>query len=181
MIKNEEDAANVKFKKVFKPITDPLSAFIKINEKDLPINFTQNSRNNTVEEFNSSMEYENFKDVINIERQSSSNNDSEYYDYTDEDKSSLKLNNESLISLEKDDIINMYENINIPFGVRSENKKLMIGDVVVRLSATTNKSFPKEKKYVVTIHNKRYDLTPGLRELLLRNKPNLKVITQKDK
>lgn len=179
-IKNEEDAAHLKFKKVFKPITDPLKAMTNWSEKDnhsARRNSFQNSY--SVASSNFSSDYEESKDLTKTD----SNEDSEYYDYADDDdemKPSEKSIDDTLISIKKEDLLDIYTNINVPFGIRSENSKFMMGDSAVRFSSIKDAS-NREKSFVVTINNKNYNLTPGLRELLLRNKPNFQLITENDK
>lgn len=168
MIKNAEDEADIKYKKVFKPIIDPLSTLIK--EKDS----VTNASNDNMDKLNSSIDYENFVD--SVPRQSSSYEDSEYYDYAEESPKPKDM----LQSLEKDDVMNIYDNINIPFGIHTKNDKLMIGNTTVCLSAANNDK-NSDKKYVVTIKDKHYTLTPGLKELLIRSKPNFSLITEDDK
>lgn len=180
-IQSEEDTANLKFKKVFKPITDNLETIIKANGKDKPtlnVSIDMSSRDK-MEDRNSSLDYENFSKNVQVD----SNESSEYYDYTDgDDKSPYKSLNDTLMSLEKEEVIDIYNNsnINVPFGIRSENKNLMIGKSKVSFSSTSNAS-QTNKHYVVTIDDRRYELTPGLKELLMRKKPNLKIINEKDK
>lgn len=183
MIKNEEDSENLKFQKIFKPITDPLKTLTHLGEKD-----------DNYSAFNKSFESDDstggltsflhYKDAPNSNK-SSSDEDSEYYDYANDDNfddmgSNEETNDITLMSLKKEDVIDIYDNINVPFGIRSENKKLMMGDSIVHFSTSKGTS-GREKSYVVTIKNKNYDLTPGLRELLMRNKPDLKLVTENDK
>lgn len=184
MIKNEEDAANLKYKKVFRPITNSLETFIKVNGKVSPVSINSKSMDNindTIGDLNSTTEYQNVGDKVKVD----TSDESEYYDYydysdNDSNKKTLNKNNDSLLSLEKEDVIDIYDNINIPFGIRCENKKLKLGNSDVCIS-TTNKSSSGEKYYVVTVNNKKYEFTNGLKELLIRCKPNLKLVTEKDK
>lgn len=76
-------------------------------------------------------------------------------------------------------MMNIYDKINVPFGIRCENNKLLIGNTSIDLSAMNDKN--AEKKYVFTLLDKQYNLTPGLRELLMRSKPNFNLITEEDK
>lgn len=175
-IQNEEDASNFKFQKVFKPITDPLEMLIKVNGKVSPsLSVSKNmNKHDTFIDLNSSIDYENFRDLI----KSDSSKHSEYYDFIDDAPKSEQENDDTLLSLKKEDVLDIYDNINVPFGIRSENKKLMMGNAVVQLSLSTK---AKEKQYIVTVNNNKYELTAGLRELLMRNKPDLKLVTEKDK
>lgn len=182
MIQNKEDAASLKFKKVFKPITEPLETLIKVNKNvSSNSNISQSSnKNSTFGELNASLQYENFKDLI----KNDSNEGSEYYEYNDEeendDENSMKSFNDTLSSLRKEDVLDMYGNINVPFGIRSQNNKFMMGNSLVHFSVQNNNT-NNETKYIVTIQDKKYELTPGLKELLVRNKANLALVTEKDK
>lgn len=181
VIQNEEDAATLKFKKVFKPITEPLETLIKVNKSVSPnSNISQSSnKNRTFGDLNVSLEYEGFKDFI----KNDSNEGSEYYEYTDDennDENSIVSLNNTLSSLKKEDVIDMYGNINVPFGIRSQNKQFMMGDTLVHFSVQNNGT-NNETKYIVTIEDEKYELTPGLKELLVRNKPNLALVTENDK
>lgn len=183
MMQNEEDESNLKFKKVFKPITDPLEVLIKKNDDVNPVFDTslKKYKINTHEDL--SLGYEQFKDLINED----SNQHSEYYEYNDgvnddneQHKNATKETNDTLSSLKKEDMIDIYENFNVPFGVYSKNKKLMMGNTAVNLFIV-NKGSDERKQYVISINDKNYELTQGLKELLLRNKPNLTLVTEKDK
>lgn len=171
LIHDEDDAANLKYKKVFKPITDPLETLIKVNERDTTTSKLVQNKNNTIDDLNSSIEC---ADLL----MDDSDTGSEYY--SEDEKSSYKNDNDTLISLKKDDVIDIYDNINIPFGIRSENKKLMMGNKKVKISLTKS-SFNTDKVYIISIDDKHYELTNGLQELLIRNKPNLALVTETDK
>lgn len=181
-IQSEEDAASLKFKKVFKPITDNLETMIKAHDKNTPtLNVSIDMNNRDIgDDLNSSLDYEEFSKNVHTD------SSSEYYDYTnDEGEKEVGIPNknldDTLASLKKDEIIDIYGNyINVPFGIRSENKKMMIGNAKVSFSTTSNAS-RAIKSYVISIGNRHYELTPGLRELLMRNKPNFKLINDQDK
>lgn len=187
MIQNEEDAASFKCKKIFKPIIDPLETIIKdkiycnantsvnVNMNDTVSDFIRKD-DSTIEEYDPPSEYDEFKNSINIE---SNIDDSEHY--TDDDKSSVKQNNDTLNSLKKEDMMDIYSDLNVPFGIRSENKKLWMGNTAVKLSVKGNNLNENDKKYVMTMNNKRIELSPGLKELLIRTKPNLELVTETDK
>lgn len=176
-IQNEEDTANLKFKQVFKPITDPLETLIKANDKNKP---TLNiSRDETIRRFSSSIDdapdYKSFKECIKID----SSEDSECYKDV-LTRYPIKYCDDTLISLNKEDMMEMYDNMNVPFGIRSENKKLMMGNSKVSFSIE-NKSSNSPKTNIVTIDKRSYELTPGLKELLVRSKPDLSLVTELDK
>ncbi|XP_026322221.1 uncharacterized protein LOC113231895 [Hyposmocoma kahamanoa] len=180
MIQCDEDEANLKYKNVFKSITEPLETLLK-NKKSIPT-FTMSTKIDETggsEDLNSSTDYENFKDIINAD----SSDHSEYYEYAN-DASKRLLNesngNDTLLSLKKEDMMDMYEHFNVPFGIQTKNKKLMMGNSAVSLSYIPDASHA-EKRYIITINDKKYELTAGLKELLMRNKPDLTIVTEKDK
>lgn len=178
LIQNEEHATELKFKKVFKPITDPLETLIKVKGTEIPdLNVSRNTNTiDTAMDLDTSIEYEKFRDIIRAD----SSKHSEYYDLDDEKEKNLQNHdNDTLLSLKKEDVLNIYDKINVPFGIRSENNKLMMGNVAVSLSLTNNAN--KEKKYMVSVRNKNYELTAGLKELIMRNKPNLELVSDHDK
>lgn len=177
MIQDEEDAANLKLKKVFKPITDPLETLIQANDKNtFSLNTTNTINENDVPmDLDASIVYEKFQDQLEAD----SSKHSEYYDFDNDGKHSQSNVNDTLISLKKEDVLDIYDNINIPFGIRNENKKLMMGNSAVTLSLVNKNS--TEKQYMITINDLNYEFTAGLKELLIRNKPNLELVTEKDK
>lgn len=177
-IESEENANNIKLQKIFKPLIDPLDVLIKKNDKNIPVFDVQKNiaNSDTIDSLNSSVEYNDFKDFINAD----SNEKSDYYEDTEDNVVPEKKTNDTLVSLKKEDIIDIYDTINVPFGIRSENKNLMMGNSIVNISAVNNSSLT-EKVYMVRINDKNYELTSGLKELLIRNKPNLNLVTEKDK
>lgn len=184
-IEREENAANLKFKKVFKPITDNLESLIKGNDnKDKPaINFSIDMTNSNISNSNEdcvSSEYEDSKEMINVE----SDENLKYFDYNKIDDKQHTFENDSntQMTLRKEDIHDFCDNnINVPFGIRCENQNLMMGDSKVSFSYKINASNPKNNCLVTINDNKHFELTPGLKELLMCNKPNLDMVTEIDK
>lgn len=176
IIQNEEDTANLKLKKVFKPITDPLETLIKTSDKDKAIFDISKSESNAFGSLSSSPDYESFQKYISTD----SNADSECYKdvFT---RNPFKDSNDTLISLNKEGMMEIYDNnMNVPFGIRSENKNLMMGNSKVIISLK-NSASNSPKKNIVTINKKHYEMTPGLKELLLRIRPDLNLVTEVDK
>ncbi|KAL4704926.1 hypothetical protein ACJJTC_009284 [Scirpophaga incertulas] len=141
-IKNNEDAANLKFRKAFKPITDNLETIIKSTSKDNPVlNVSIDMSNRDIDaDRYSSLNYEDFsKNAL-----TDSNESSTFYDSTEDDN----IND----TMEKDEVMEIYDNndINIPFGVRRENKNFMIGNSKVSFSSTSNAS-QTSKSFSVSI------------------------------
>lgn len=176
-MKNAEDNTDIVMRKILKPVSEPITSFI-----------TQSNH---------------IKQTMNTPEERTTNNDSEtstYFENTDScvsdlsgDYTDCKQDNDNSEcmqdpplkrgSLQKDDLINLYNNtigVNIPFGIRNENKQLFMGTSVVKLSKTDNSSNSDPIIYV-TLDDKSFELTPGLSELLLKKKPNLTVVTDKDK
>lgn len=173
-IQNEEDAADLKFKKMFKPVTDNLNSLIKASDDKKQ---TLNVAIDMPKDDNLRNKNENFEASLS----SDSNNSSAYFGYSDDEKNSSFNFDNTLISLKKEDVLDIYDNnINIPFGIRKEKKDLMIGDSKVSFSLINDAS-NANRKYVVIINNKQYQYTPGLKELLMRSKPNMNVVTEQDK
>lgn len=171
-IQNAEDADNLKFKKLFKPITDPLETLIKVYGKNRTILGTSKGDDNTMRRCSSSVDFENFKEFI----EKHSNDDSESYTCPGNDSA-----NDTFMSLNKEDTIEIYDNnMNVPFGIRSENKNLMMGNSKVSFSFTNNVN-DSLKSIIATVNDKHYEITPGLKELLLRNRPDLSLVTETDK
>ncbi|KAL4713349.1 hypothetical protein ACJJTC_016817 [Scirpophaga incertulas] len=150
-----------------------LETLIKANDKNNPtVNLSIDmSKNNTIEEQNSSSDYNDFIECRKTDSDQNSECSEKSADY-------FETGN---LSLDKEDVMNIYgTNINVPFGIRKENQSLMMGNSEVLFSVTPNTS-NSDKNYVVTINNRHYDLTPGLKELLLRPKPDLDIVTERDK
>ncbi|KAL4703142.1 hypothetical protein ACJJTC_016743 [Scirpophaga incertulas] len=149
-IKNNEDAANLKFRKAFKPITDNLETIIKSTSKDNPVlNVSIDMSNRDIDaDRYSSLNYEDFsKNAL-----TDSNESSTFYDSTEDDN----IND----TMEKDEVMEIYDNndINIPFGVRRENKNFMIGNSKVSFSSTSNAS-QTSKSFSVSIATSNAELT----------------------
>lgn len=81
-------------------------------------------------------------------------------------------------SLQKEDIIDIYDKIKVPFGVYSHNNKHMIGNTEVNFTTTQEGS---NKIYNIHVANKKYKITPGLKELLLRKNPKISLVNLNDK
>ena len=171
-LQNEESEQTLQLKKILKPVTTPLNQLIN---KDI---------NKTEANCNINQKYQNFEEKSNI---SSSSNEIFSDAEDDTEISPIKFvekpfnivmsKNESL---DKNDISDIYGNLNIPFGIRKENEVFMIGNSKVILK-TIKSPMDKEKKYVMNIDSLTYELTPGLRELLFRKRPDISIVTEEDK
>jgi hypothetical protein len=103
--------------------------------------------------------------------------DSEYSDKEEHENKPSMENKIQNVSLKKEDIVEIYDDVNIPSGVRKENNKLLMGNSNVTLAAIDDKL---NKKYLISVDENQYELTPGLRELLFCKKPNLAIVSCED-
>lgn len=178
-MRNVEDETNLAMEKILKPVSKPLTTFIK-----------QNSYPRHGEVFSIDKEKESDESDT-----STSYEDTEYYDSNLSDISKFDFKQENTHftdfikkgatkrgSLEKDDLVSFYETIgvNIPFGIRNENKQLYMGSSSVKMSKTDN-ALNNDPIYYVSLDDKTYELTPGIRELLLKKTPDLTLVSDIDK
>lgn len=168
-MKNQEHGVNLALDKMFKPVSEPLNNLVKSR-------FLENDNN--VENVISP----NSTTIVSDENSSSSSNKcDDFHDAVLNSVSTPKKEKENDVetSLESEDIYGIYDGVNVPFGIRTESKTLMMGNEVVSFSKID--SLDDDNTVLVKIGDKTYNLTPGLKELLLRRKPDLKLITNKDK
>lgn len=172
-MKNQEHSMNLSLDKMLKPVTDPLKTLVDSNKTIEKIQTFENTHSN----------FEDMKlDDINT---SSSTKFEECYDPQPNPIQIVKkspqteLLDDLEISLEGRDIHDIYDGVNIPFGIRSANKKLLMGNSIVSFSKID--SVNDDNFVLIKIGDKSYNLTPGLKELLLRRKPDLKLISSEDK
>lgn len=172
-MKDQEHSMNLSIDKMLKPVTDPLKTLVDSNKT---IEKTQNLENT----------HSNFEDMeLSDINTSSSTKFEECYNPEPNSVQFVKkspqteLLEDLEISLEGHDIHDIYEGVNIPFGIRSANKKLLMGNSIVSFSKID--SVNDDNVILIKIGDKTYNLTPGLKELLLRRKPDLKLISSKDK
>lgn len=177
-MKNLEDQNDLTMNRMLKPVVEPLKALIKSScstiENDMPVNKKDSFGNDSTSTI--------YEDLDNIEEDKDNDDLSSDGGSSDSDTfHSIESKSELLDkSLRKEDIGKIFESINIPFGIRSENKNLFMGNTPVTFSCIDNLA-TKDTMYMVTIGNKQYEFSPGLRELLLRKKPNLALVSEKDK
>lgn len=168
-MKNHEHEVNLSLDKIFKPVSDPLKTFINSRRLIENIKHDKNASDNSVpiesdaNRESTPTEYEDFHDAdIN---------------FSSSPKKEVKDNLE--LSLESEDIYGIYDGVNVPFGIRTDNKTLMMGNCVVSFSKIQN--IGGDNLVLVKIGDRSYDFTPGLKELLLRKKPDLKIVTDADR
>lgn len=139
---------------VFKPLIKPLTQITKKSD----INKLEDYKENEEEYYNDTVPYNNNKEQ---------KQDSDYSDCSADSFESTNLTNETnetAWSLTSE----MYEDV--PYGVRMENGKLMLGGAKVSVN---NK--------LITVGGAEYETTPGLYELLFKKDPNLELVTDNDK
>lgn len=184
MIKDTKNKSDMALETIFKPITNPLN--LLANKHD------QASRSEKTK-------YKPFpkKKIMKYESEESYSSDEEFNEHdteNDEENKAINDNNETLTvypSNEFDVSNNSFKSVNstpsatpnqslswstssevmndVPFGIRNERGKLMLGKTGVYDNGS-----------IVKIGNLSFDKTPGLKELLYEKKPNLDVITDDD-
>lgn len=160
----------------FKPVAGPLNAMLETNKQFPLMNNEKASLDVPYNVHVGSNVFRPAKGLKACEVDEKFESPEKFYSENDSDDDSEEpLSN---VSLDKEDVLEIYDNMNIPFGVRSESDKFMIGSTAVRFSTTRDKS--SNKIFHVTVGNDKYLLTPGLRELLLRKKPNLLLVNKQD-
>lgn len=172
-MKNQEHSMNLSLDKILKPVTDPLKTLVESNktmEKVQSLEIKEpNPSDIELDDINTSSS-KKFEDCYQPKL-----NSAQFAK-----KSPAKELPEDLeISLEGCDIHDIYDGVNIPFGIRSVNKKILMGNSIVSFSKID--SLNDENVILIKVGNKTYNLTPGLKELLLRTKPDLKLISSNDK
>lgn len=173
-MKDYEFNTDTHLKYFFKPLADPLNAIVANNQISTIKN--ENSYDDQIKHTDiGSKIFLRDKSHVIYKHESSNESSSPEKFYSEDEGDNESENN---TSLNKEDIIEIYEDMNIPFGVRSDNNKHMIGNTIVNFSTTYENS---GKVYNICVANKQYKMTPGLRELLLRKKPALSLVTLKDK
>lgn len=168
-MKNQEHEINLSFGKILKPVTEPLQALVAAKNK---------SCNIKQDKYSSFLDSEGFHSVDDLVTANSSDNSLNDCDLSPKKLSADEIKDNYDTSLQKADILGIYDGVNIPFGLRTENKTLMVGNSIVSFSKN---NVNNEEKMLIKIGDNTYLLTPGLRELLLRKKPDLNSITAEDK
>lgn len=174
-MRDNEDITDLTMNRVLKPVAEPLKALLDVGFS------RQNKDENKLEP----LDNHNSSDSIyeDVEEKEEDGNNFDEIKFSSPLKDHYRVNEAKDIekplerSLDKDDFEDIYENINVPFGVRTENKQFLMGNEKVRILASDNSL---HKKHVIIINDKQYHLTPGLKELLLRKTPDLSLVLPKD-
>ncbi|CAB3245485.1 unnamed protein product [Arctia plantaginis] len=122
-MKHQEHSMNLSLDKVLKPVTDPLKTLVDSNItwekiKNVENKTLANSEDIESDDINTSTST-NFEDSYNPDLNSAQ--------FIDTPKK--KLTDDLEMSLKGDDICGIYEEINIPFGIRSKKKILLMETV----------------------------------------------------
>lgn len=180
-MRENEDLRDLTINNMLKPVTEPLRILVKDhNENSKEPKIICNS-NTSFQEFNESgkgdeedntLNSESFYEDANVS-DNSNPDELEQYSVCKEDGSTSEYGD----VLKK---IYRQNNFHIPFGIRSENKKLMMGNSSVRLVKMEN-PVNNDRISMIVVNDEPYEMTPGLEELLLRKKPDLSLVSEKDK
>lgn len=187
-MRDNEDKTDLTMKRVLKPVTEPLKALIDVgcSGQKNDIEKTQYNHENITERSNDSSFVSRYEDIEDDDEISFHDMKSDVdIDISPSTAQCKVAKNSNLISkplersLNKDDIEDIYENINVPFGVRKENKLFLMGNEIVKILVSDN-PLTSSKKHLLVINDRQYDLTAGLKELLLRKTPDLTLVSAKD-
>ncbi|CAH0719398.1 unnamed protein product, partial [Brenthis ino] len=176
-MKKDEELTNLSVNKILRPVVEPLHSLLKI---DKHIQNTISQKEDASKYVgNASSDHENlYKTSASLDEMDPPNV-SETSKNDDIIKSPTMINKVLERSLKKNEIADIYDSLNVPFGVRSVGRDLFMGNSKVKLSTLVNPS-NNEKTNLINIENKQYELSSGLRELLFCKKPNLTLVTDKD-
>lgn len=188
---------DIMMESVLKPITEPLNEMVKSKNKYMDgtddedkhkwetsvkkLKFdpykekSKGDYNNTFvvkKTSDSSSVYDNCESDTENAYDDDESNSSENTNHVNEMKDNSFKTSDSFASPRDDPAFQKYSNTfeSIPFGVRMERDKLMLGSHLVLLKDTHLK-----------VNGCNYKLTPGLNELLFKKTPNLNIITEDDK
>lgn len=178
-MRDQEDETELRFQKVFKPITGPMKI---ISDVLNPANNSIYEKKQNTKSSNASDD-EIFQDSIdNTVRDQPAEDtvDEICHDYKTPIKSeSINIETDEIIPLWmfNEKIVDDSNVLNIPFGIRSASKQLMMGNEPVTF---TEIGYGDNKINIAIIGDKKYEITPGIKELLLRKNPNYDIVAEKD-
>lgn len=188
-MRDEEDKNHLTMSRMLRPVTDPLKTLVKtklycndVNEKYVDQTNENKDKNDCIQNLSTSTKYEDIDDTQNsfVEDSTIVHDHEESSDDNSCFKSPFKIEKCLERSLDKEDIDDIYGEINVPFGIRSENNTLFMGNSEVKLTVLDNPK-AKDKTHLINIKDKQYQLTPGLKELLLRKNPDLRLVLDQDR
>lgn len=167
---------NYELDKIFKPVTEPLTEILTSNK-------TKSDLNLNVNPIRIPVKFENIcTSTPLVDKKGIENNDtasdSEYYSDGNENID-ISIDDDAGVeaSITKKYLSGLNDDINIPFGIRKEGHKLMIGNVEVKLTSSGNDEEPTGLK----IDDNEYQLSTGLKEVLFCKRPKLDLVTEDDK
>lgn len=196
-MRDEEAELDLKGKKLFKPMIDPLNHLVLV-EKNKCLKTNKKTLNSTIEDKN--FANSTIQDYSSDSYTSFSNNkDDDSSTETDVHIELPKLrkleNVKSPMKLEpavakvpttpsgtasRENPFYRSKNLQVPFGIRSEDDRLLIGNTPVLFQSAPS-SNSQNKKTIAKIGVNAYEITPGLKELLFESKPNLAAVSESDK
>lgn len=179
-MRDDEDKMDWTMNKVLKPVVEPMKLLMEgDNKKKMEKIISASNYKDTTNISNTSTSSSIYEDLN--ESQSSFSDDYKDTNITAQKCSNTYLDKAKSLerSLNKEDIEDIYDGINIPFGVRKENSDFLMGNTKINVRVFNN-PLDNKPKQVITINTKNYELTPGLKELLLRKTPNLSLVTTND-
>lgn len=180
-IKDDEDELDLKQNKFFKTIINPLQTIATYN----------GNLHKNISDYKSIDDDRVETKIVNVEKNDKNqHNTQNQYQYVDKSdnlrKKDVQNNNyelnkkQSILSpLIEKHLLEDDENISIPFGIRSDNDRLMIGNTPATFSTISDAD--SSITTFIKIGNTSYEITPGLTELLLRKNPKLNLASESDK
>lgn len=172
-LKDIEGQKNYELTKIFKPITEPLSEMLQSNQNKATqeLNINPIRVPVTFEAMSSSTP------IIHKRKRKLDETDSEYYNDMEDSKALFSDDKDVDVSITTKYLRGLYDGLNIPFGVRKVDDRLMIGNVVVKFVLGEGDEEPCRIK----IDDTEYKITAGLKEMLLRKTPKFELVTEDDK
>lgn len=192
-MKNEQDQTDLHLKQIFKPITNPLREMVEISKNhtkrkkcdDVKSEVHNTSlKSSAITGSNDSMyediQNENSDFSLSVDRDHSDSEEVYFKSPHNRETRVSKLDTPILTMIAKDNLLDENNTLNIPFGIRCEENKLMMGNLPIHLKYRKNIS-GKPDISTISIDGNCYEMTPGLKELLLKKKPNLALVSETDK
>lgn len=164
-MRQKDDDYESHHKKIFKSLSDPLKAFVSLNNTDV-------KKENKVEY--------NQRKIASDASDGSLNNPNNWENREPKTPS----NSGNYIARGSKSPQAKYLQVpdgpfNVTFGVRNDGEKLLIGNSPVTLKSHGENS--PNKMTMINLPDKSYELTPGLFELLFQAKPDSNIVEEKDK
>lgn len=179
-LREEENNYDLRTRKMFKAIVNPLDTLVTLGSNT---NSIRECSKGNITKIDSSIKPENDEMSLELADQDCSNECISKIDNPAEScvtplkhnefSNDLNFSTPAPEPLKENN--NEYRELNIPFGIRSEDNKLLIGNTAVSISEAT------DGERMIRVGDKKYMITPGLEQLLLLSKPELNTITESDK